>query len=112
MPLGFYVVEPKLYYLVGQTIAHLAIAVCIDRAVRLPSGWLGRLLNARAVVFVGILSYSLYLWQEPFMNPFLSLQHISTAFPYNLILTVLMALGSYYLIERPFLKLRSAFRPV
>ena len=40
----------------------------LERVVRFPGTAAGRLLNARPVAFVGVLSYSLYLWQQPFLN--------------------------------------------
>jgi peptidoglycan/LPS O-acetylase OafA/YrhL len=59
------------------------------------------------LVAVGLLSYSLYLWQQPL----LILAGEGTAwwqhFPQNAILLVPFAVASYFLIERPFLALRS-----
>ena len=99
--------DPRLVfvsYLLGQTVLNLSIALIIDRCVRYQSDLIGGLLNSRPLVFVGMLSYSLYLWQEPFLN------RLSDApvnwFPINLILASAAALGSYYLVERPFLNLR------
>jgi peptidoglycan/LPS O-acetylase OafA/YrhL len=65
---------------------------------------LGRLLNTRPLVFVGTLSYSIYLWQQIFLNRG-STSTIS-AFPLNLTLALMAALVSYYLVERPFLRWR------
>src|SRR3990167_1137108 len=83
---------------------NLAIALCIDRCVRFPSDWLGRLLNSRPFEFIGVLSYSLYLWQQPFL--YRHSTWIGASFPQNVILAFAAALGSYYLIEKPFLKLK------
>jgi peptidoglycan/LPS O-acetylase OafA/YrhL len=111
MPLGLFAVHPDLYYLVGQTIVHFAIALCIDRCLRFPRDRFGRLINSRPFVFVGVLSYSLYLWQEPFLDPTSTVDNVFTSFPLNIVLTLLAAAASYYLVERPFLALRMAFRP-
>jgi peptidoglycan/LPS O-acetylase OafA/YrhL len=108
LPLSAYLLKPGLFYVVGQSIAHLAIALCIDRCVRFPRGWVGLVLNSRPLVYVGALSYSLYLWQEPFLNS--SRESNFTTFPKNILLAVLAAIGSYYLIERPFLKLKHRFQ--
>jgi peptidoglycan/LPS O-acetylase OafA/YrhL len=91
-------------YAVGTSALNLAIALIIDRSVRLPGDWMGQFLNWKPMVFIGTLSYSLYLWQEPFLNR-LSTSPIS-AFPVNLVLTFAVALASYYLVEKPFLGLR------
>jgi peptidoglycan/LPS O-acetylase OafA/YrhL len=50
------------------------------------------------------MSYSLYLWQQPFLNR--TVPAWPTAFPVNLLLAASVALLSYYLVERPFLALR------
>jgi peptidoglycan/LPS O-acetylase OafA/YrhL len=91
----------QFYYLFGQTIANLAIASGLLWITRQTNTITGRVLNSRPIVLVGTLSYSLYLWQEPFLNPDWS--HWLTAFPQNIALTVFAALISYALIERPFL---------
>ncbi len=107
---GMYLIHPLSYYLIGQTVTHLAIALCLDRYVRFPSGAGGRALNWGPVAFVGVLSYSLYLWQQPFLNTFEPADRAWTRFPANLALAVGAALLSYYLVERPFLRWRTALR--
>ena len=100
-----FVPSAKVDCLLGQTIANLGIALVIDRMVRFPEALSGRFLNARPVVFVGVLSYSLYLWQQPFLA---RESHRGTAsFPLNLALTIALALCSHYLIERPALRFRA-----
>ena len=74
--------------------------------MRNSDGIVGRLLNYPAVSFVGVLSYSLYLWQQPFLNRGSSSPYC--AFPLNIVLAMASALASYLLIEAPFLRLRSA----
>ena len=98
----------KFDNLVGHTLTNLGAALLIERAVRFPRAPFGRVLNARPVAFVGVLSYSLYLWQQPFLN-----RHSNAlvcAFPLNLTLAVGMALLSHYLVERPALRLRARLR--
>jgi peptidoglycan/LPS O-acetylase OafA/YrhL len=63
----------------------------------------GRWLDARPLALVGVLSYSLYLWQQPFMNPY-NPSAWFCRWPLNLVLAVGCALLSYRLIERPFLR--------
>jgi peptidoglycan/LPS O-acetylase OafA/YrhL len=66
----------------------------------------GRLLSARALVFVGLISYSLYLWHQPvlaFARLRLFTNDLSASTSALLLcLTVLLAVASYYLVERPF----------
>jgi peptidoglycan/LPS O-acetylase OafA/YrhL len=107
---GLYLIHPLLYFLIGQTITHVAIALCLDHCVRFSGDAIGHLLNWRPVAFVGVLSYSLYLWQQPFLNVFETVQQAWTCFPLNLVLAVGTALLSYYLVERPFLRWRARFR--
>jgi peptidoglycan/LPS O-acetylase OafA/YrhL len=96
--------HPRFDGLVGQTCRNVAIALILDRAVRLPDGALGRVLNARPLVFVGTISYSLYLWQQPFVNRHASLwmNHL----PQSVILAFAAAFASYRLVERPVLAWR------
>ena len=61
------------------------------------------ILNNRVAQAAGVLSYSLYLWQQPFLNA--SMPHWWAAFPTNMVLALLCALLSYFLVERPFVNL-------
>ena len=76
----------------------------IDWCVTFGTGGVGRILNWRPMVFAGTLSYSLYLWQQLFLNR--SADGPMSAFPMNVALAGALALASYYLIERPALRLR------
>ncbi|MBN1506434.1 MAG: acyltransferase [Sedimentisphaerales bacterium] len=102
--------HPRVMDYAGQTLMNVGIAACIYRWVTFPDDRFGRVLNSRAFVCVGVLSYSLYLWQQPFLNRTGS--SIVTSFPLNLLMVVLCATASYFLIERPFLRLRKRFQCV
>ena len=93
-----------LFYTFGETLLDLLIAIVIDRAVRLPNGLSGRVLNSRFLVHVGVLSYSIYLWQQPFLNQ--RSTGLFQSFPVSLIAALVCAHASYYIIERPALRLR------
>jgi len=97
--------HPRIAYVIGQPIATLAMALVLDWAVTFPAGRIGRVLNAAPLAFIGLISYSLYLWQQPFLNRSSSLWW--SAFPANIILAVACAVASYYVIERPSLVLRA-----
>jgi peptidoglycan/LPS O-acetylase OafA/YrhL len=99
-----YIPSTKLTWLFGETIMNVAIAVSADWAMRNSTGIVGRFLNLPAVSFIGVLSYSLYVWQQPFLNRASASPYC--AFPLNIILTFALAFFSYVAIEAPFLRLR------
>jgi len=90
------------YEVFGLTIMHFAIAGTIYIAVRKKWHWL----NVQPVIWVGVVSYSLYLWQQAFLEDRTSASWW-TAFPINMILALLCAAASYYCVERTFLQLRN-----
>lgn len=93
-----------VFLLVGSTLINIGIAMCIDWSMRFPQSQVGRLLNSRPLVWVGVVSYSLYLWQQLFLCRY----HTSwfTTFPFNIVLAFAAATASYHLVEQPFLRLR------
>lgn len=66
-------------------------------------------LNWPPCMWIGRLSYSLYLWQQIFCYPTTGRWH--ERFPQNIGLTVLVAAAAYYLIELPCLRLRDRLQP-
>jgi peptidoglycan/LPS O-acetylase OafA/YrhL len=72
-----------------------------------------RLLNATPVVWLGTLSYSLYVWQQLFLGHFAGPRLAGLAIYDRRVwwLTALaVAVVSYYAVERPILGLRERFR--
>jgi peptidoglycan/LPS O-acetylase OafA/YrhL len=96
--------KPKIFMFVCITLINLCIVLCIDWAVTYHSGSVGRILNSRPLIFIGTLSYSIYLWQQLFLNRQSPL--LINSFPVNLLLVAVCALISYYLIEKPSLNFR------
>jgi len=96
--------HPVVYFTAALFIVNIGVAACVDWCVTFSEGRVGRLLNAAPVVFVGMMSYSLYLWQQIFLNRASATEF--SRFPLNLTLAIAAALGSYYLVERPSLRLR------
>jgi peptidoglycan/LPS O-acetylase OafA/YrhL len=96
--------HPIVSFAAGMTLSNVCVALALDWAVTFHDGRIGRVLNAAPLVFVGWLSYSLYLWQQPFLNR--ASTSMVASFPLNIILTVVLALVSYYVVERPSLRLR------
>jgi peptidoglycan/LPS O-acetylase OafA/YrhL len=77
-------------------IMQCSIAGLVLHVVRSPY----RILNFAPVMWVGRISYSLYLWQQPFF-------YAQTRQPaYKLLLGVALACLSYYFVEQPVLRLR------
>lgn len=87
------------------SVMNVGVAMAIHRCVRAPASATGRVLEARPMVWLGGLSYSLYLWQQLFCN---RLYHAWwTSFPVDLVLAFACAMASYYLVERPVLRWRA-----
>lgn len=102
-----YLVHPLLFYIPGQSIANLGGILLIDHAIRHPGQWFGRLMNWKPLAYIGMWSYSIYLWQELFLDH--EKTGLNIPLPYNVILTFAVSILSYYLIEQQFLKLKDRF---
>jgi len=83
---------------------NVGIVLCIDWCITNHKGRIGKLLNAKPVAFFGVISYSVYLWQQIFLNRYST--SIFTQFPVNILLALTAALLSYYVVERPSLGFR------
>jgi peptidoglycan/LPS O-acetylase OafA/YrhL len=101
--------HPLLFFFLGHTVVNVCAALCIDWAVRRQAGLIGRTLNSRPLVWIGVMSYSLYLWQQLFLNR--HSESWTTSFPQNLVFVLAVAWVSYLLIERPALQLRQWLEP-
>lgn len=88
------------------TIASFLIGIIIFYSVFGPKNYWHSFLNLRLVNFIGLISYSLYLWQQIFTN---NTKYWVTLIPYNIFLITIMTLFSYYVIETPFLKMKNRF---
>ena len=96
--------RPRLDALAGVTLRNLLAGLCVDWCLLYPHGRVGRILNCRPLTVMGVMSYSIYLWQQLFLNP-VDITPLTT-FPVNLALVGLTAIASYVLVERPALRLR------
>jgi peptidoglycan/LPS O-acetylase OafA/YrhL len=94
---------PGFYFAIGDSVCLVSIAAVVWREIH-RIHWSTKFLNFRPVVYVGVLSYSLYVWQQIFLNIF-STQWVNR-FPQNLLFAFAAAAVSYHFIETPFLKLR------
>jgi peptidoglycan/LPS O-acetylase OafA/YrhL len=95
-------------YVFGASVINLCVAVLIHRSVYCSRDLAGKLLNWKPIAFIGVLSYSLYLWQQLFLNADSSAWACS--FPQNLVFAIAAALASYFLLEKPLLTLRRRLR--
>jgi peptidoglycan/LPS O-acetylase OafA/YrhL len=90
----------------GFTIQAASLALVLWWAVRQEHAWPGRLLNSSLMQAVGVGSYSIYLWQQPFLarghEP-----NLFITFPQNLLFALGAAILSYQLVEKPFLNLKA-----
>jgi peptidoglycan/LPS O-acetylase OafA/YrhL len=85
----------------------LAVGSVLAWSVANPTRSFGRALNWPIVSRVGLLSYSLYLWQQFFFDRGLADSGIFRWWPLRLVGAFLAAELSYRLIERPALALRN-----
>ena len=87
----------------APSLRALCITGLLASWVFVPVGLSYRLLNARLMVLLGTISYSLYLWQQPLLvkPDFYPYPHAITTFPLNLAIAGLLAVASYRYVETP-----------
>ncbi|MEP6610793.1 MAG: acyltransferase [Mucilaginibacter sp.] len=71
--------------------------------------WIFRILNSSVLSIVGILSYSIYIWQQLFTFGSAKLPKYMVTFPGNIIFIVVISSLSYFFYEKYFLTLKSKF---
>ncbi len=97
----------------NQTAHAIGAALLIMQSILLPGWGPYRWLNTRVLVWVGVLSYSLYIWQQIFCSgpATFGLPDVWwMSFPGWLVPVFVVSCASYYLLEQPFMKLRAKFR--
>jgi peptidoglycan/LPS O-acetylase OafA/YrhL len=95
---------------IGLTLFAAATALLIYACVTESFPLLKRVLSARWLVFVGIISYSLYLWHISSSLLLARLTHLNgwPSAVAEVAFAFLAACASYYLVELPFLRRRRA----
>jgi peptidoglycan/LPS O-acetylase OafA/YrhL len=110
------------YYHGLFTVVALLIAVALARLLSAPARWVTRILESAPLVGTGRISYALYLFHQPIIHHLLPacISLSLTVGPYlarvvfvllTIGLSFLAAVLSYYLIERPCLRLKDRLRP-
>ena len=89
----------------GYTLDSLCVSTLILWLVQHAHSIPGRVLNSRFMIHIGVISYSLYLWQQMFLAP--ANKTWMGHFPLNILCALVLAEFSFFAIERPFLRLRS-----
>lgn len=114
-PFGVSVNDQIYFWSVKMPVTTLLISLVLISIVTGSRGPVAKVLSNPLPVFVGKLSYSLYLWHQlvhiiycSFNWDFFS-KHARTAELYQYCIIFAVAAFSYFLIERPFLKLKSRF---
>ena len=99
-------------YLGGLTVVGLAALVVIAQLAGHQESVVARLLSWRPLTAIGALSYGLYLWHFPVYEAVKAhLGHLP--FRYLVViqvgLSLVAATASYWVVERPFLRLKARF---
>lgn len=93
-----------MYYL-GWFLASLFTAIIIVHLVYSPKGVLHWILETPPLVYIGIISYGLYIWHVPIFN--IIHEHYPAHWRVVAVpVSVAATLVSYYLVERPCLRLK------
>jgi peptidoglycan/LPS O-acetylase OafA/YrhL len=101
-----------LQIMFGPSIQAVGCAYLIASYAFGPKGAIKRLLNSRVLNFFGLISYSLYVWQEAFFiwpSDF-GFERLQTyEWPTNLISMLSVAIVSYFFLEKPLASIRKKF---
>ncbi len=104
-----------LTVLFGTTIQSVGAAYLIASFAIIEGGLMYRALNCRPMRYLGLLSYSIYIWQQPFFSEpkiFGVETNVWLTFPCNVFGALAVAALSYHALEMPLAGLRRHFRPL
>jgi peptidoglycan/LPS O-acetylase OafA/YrhL len=71
--------------------------------------WISILLSNPGIIYVGKLSFSIYLWQQVFLVP-AHQKPLTNDLKISFLMIAVLSLFSYYCVEKPFLELKSKIR--
>jgi peptidoglycan/LPS O-acetylase OafA/YrhL len=98
---------------VAFTIEPMLVAILIPGLIHSSDTLAGRLLESAPISGMGRISYSMYLYQQIVVSPVEKVLHVQPVLlqaTVSVAATVIAALFSYHLIEKPFLRLKSRFQ--
>ena len=102
---------PSYHYSIGFTVDAILVAVLIAQLLQLYATPLWSWLEWPAVRYLGVISYPIYLYHQwgASIGRRLPGDNLLLDFVAGVVATVVLASGSYYVIERPFLRLKKRF---
>ncbi|MBS1532892.1 MAG: acyltransferase [Bacteroidetes bacterium] len=93
-----------------NSIASLLIGFFISINIYESNDVIYKLLNSKIAFKIGVLSYSIYIWQQIFTYPVLPSP--LSSFPYNLLFLAIVSYLSYHFYERYFINLKNRFQRI
>ena len=90
-----------------NTMLGAAITLLVHACTGTPGLWLTRVLEFTPLRAIGLMSYSLYLWQQVWMT-----RELQIPLPLALCGSLLCGAASYFFVERPGLRLRHRLSPL
>jgi peptidoglycan/LPS O-acetylase OafA/YrhL len=101
------------HYSVGFTVDAVLVAILIVQLIQLADARMWSWLEHPATRYLGTISYPIYLYHQwgASVGRRVPISNRHAEFWAGVIATVLLATGSYFVIERPFLRLKQRFEP-
>jgi peptidoglycan/LPS O-acetylase OafA/YrhL len=96
---------------IGFVVDPILVAALIAQTIAWPAVGLGAALNWRWMRYLGTISYSIYLYQQVTVGPVEKWlgRWPALSLPATVLLVIFVASISYWIVERPFLRLKDRF---
>ncbi len=96
---------------IGFVADPILVAALIAQTIAWPATGMGAALNWGWMRYLGTISYSMYLYQQVTVGPVQKLlgRWPAVSLPATILAVIAMASASYWIIERPFLRLKDRF---